>query len=85
MKNISRPSGQGGGIGRYVLLPRPPKTKTTTNLKNKKQSELPENQSVWKSDNQGFKEETFIQTGDVLKKYGPNERTDQNSRKRTKQ
>ena len=24
---------------------------------------MPENQTVWKSDNQGFKEVTFIQTG----------------------
>ena len=34
-----------------------------TKYKNKKQPELPENQTVWKSDNQGVKEETFIQTG----------------------
>ena len=32
-------------------------------FKNKKQPELTENQTVWKSDNQGDKEETFIQTG----------------------
>ena len=31
-------------------------------FKNKKQTELTENQTVWKSDNQGDKEETFIQT-----------------------
>ena len=31
-------------------------------FKNKKQPELPENQTVWKSNNQGVKEETFIQT-----------------------
>ena len=30
---------------------------------NKKQPELTENRTVWKSDNQGVKEETFIQTG----------------------
>ena len=43
----------------------PPTTKrgTTTNLKTKKQQELPENRAVWKSNNQGVKEETFIQTG----------------------
>ena len=35
---------------------------TTTNLKTKKQPELPENLTVWKSDNQGVKEETFMQT-----------------------
>ena len=33
----------------------------TTNLK-RKQPEPPENLTVWKSDNQGVKEETFIQT-----------------------
>ena len=32
-------------------------------FKNKKQPEQTENQMVWKSDNQGDKEETFIQTG----------------------
>ena len=34
-----------------------------TNLKTKKQPELPENKIVWKSNNQGVKEETFFQTG----------------------
>ena len=32
-------------------------------FKNKKQPELTENRTVWKSNNQGDKEETFIQTG----------------------
>ena len=32
-------------------------------FKNKEQPELRENQTVWKSDNQGDKEETFIQMG----------------------
>ena len=32
-------------------------------FKNKKQPELTENRAVWKSDNQGDKEETYIQTG----------------------
>ena len=32
-------------------------------FKNKKQPELTENRTVWKSDYQGDKEETFIQTG----------------------
>ena len=31
--------------------------------KNKNQPEVPENQTVWKSNNPGVKEETFIQTG----------------------
>ena len=30
-------------------------------FKNKKQPELAENRTVWKSDNEGDKEETFIQ------------------------
>ena len=32
-------------------------------FKNKKQLELTENRTVWKSNNEGVKEETFIQTG----------------------
>ena len=39
------------------------KRRTTTNLKTEKDPELPENRTVRKSDNQGFKEETFIQLG----------------------
>ena len=37
--------------------------KNNNKFKNKNQPELPENQTVWKSHNQGDKEETFIQTG----------------------
>ena len=37
--------------------------KDNNNLKTKKQLELTENRTVWKSNNQGDKEETFIQTG----------------------
>ena len=37
--------------------------KENKQFKDKKQPELPENQTVWKSNNQGVKEETFIQTG----------------------
>ena len=36
--------------------------KNNSKFKNKKQPELTENRTVWKSDNQGVKEETFIQT-----------------------
>ena len=32
-------------------------------FKNKNQPHLPENRTLWKSDNQGVKEETFMQTG----------------------
>ena len=35
--------------------------KDNNKFENKKQPELTENQTVWKSDNQGVKEETFIQ------------------------
>ena len=55
-------SGQGGGIGRHTVPPRTTKRRTITNLKTKKQPELTEKQTLWKSDNQGYKEETFIQT-----------------------
>ena len=37
--------------------------KDINKFKNKKQPELPENRTVWKSDNQGDKEETLTQTG----------------------
>ena len=36
--------------------------KDNNKFKNRKQPELPENRTVWKSDNQEVKEETFIQT-----------------------
>ena len=56
-------SGQDGGVGRHTAQPpRPTKRRTITNLKTKKQPELTEKQTLWKSDNQGYKEETFIQT-----------------------
>ena len=54
-------SGQDGGIGRHTTPPRTTKRRTTTTEKQK--PELRENRTVWKSDNQGDKEETFIQTG----------------------
>ena len=53
-------SGQEGGIGRHTVPPRKPKGQQQ--FKNKKQPELTENRTVWKSDKQGDKEETFIQT-----------------------
>ena len=60
---ITFTSSQDGGIGRHTVPPRTTKTRSTTNLKTKTQRELTENQTVWKSDNQVIKEETFIQTG----------------------
>ena len=52
-------SSQDGGVGTHIVPPHTTK-RTATNLKTKKPPELPENQTVWKSDNQGVKE-TFIQ------------------------
>ena len=54
---------QDGGVGRHSVPPHTTKRRTTTNLKTKNNQKLPENQTVWKSNNQGVKEETFIQTG----------------------
>ena len=45
----------------HTLLPSH-NQKKDNKFKNKKQPELPKNQPAWKSDNQGVKEETFIQT-----------------------
>ena len=39
-------------------------------FKNKKQPELTENQTVWKSDNQGVKKETSRQVGGVESTHG---------------
>ena len=44
------------------MLPHTTKRRITTNLKINKQSEAPENQTAWNSDNQGIKEE-INQTG----------------------
>ena len=54
-------SSQDGGTGRYTASSH--NQKDNNKFKNKKQPELTENQTVWKSNNQGVKEETFIQTG----------------------
>ena len=50
-------------MGRHTLPLRAITERITTISQNKQQSQLSENQAVWKSDNQGFKEATFIQTG----------------------
>ena len=50
------------GIGRYTVPPHTAK-RTTTNLKTKNNQNCQKNQTLWKSDNQGIKEEKFIQTG----------------------
>ena len=48
-------------VDTLCLLPQPKEGQQQ--FKNKKQPELTENRTVWKSDNRGEKEETFIQTG----------------------
>ena len=54
-------SSQYGGIGRHCASSH--QKKDSNKFKNGKKPELTENQTVWKSNNQGVKEETFIQTG----------------------
>ena len=56
-------SSQDGGIGKHALPPCTTIAKITTGLQNKYHPDSSENQAVWKSDNQGFKEATFIQMG----------------------
>ena len=59
---IGAASGQDGGIGRHTAPPRTTKRRITIK-KQQQQPELTENRPVWKSDNQGDKEETLTQTG----------------------
>ena len=54
-------SSQDGDVGRYTASSHN-QEKDNNKFKNKKQPKLPENRTVWKSDNQGVREETFIQT-----------------------
>ena len=56
-------SGQDGGIGKHGLTPCITTAKIATTLQNKYHPESSENLAVWKSDNQGIKEVTLIQTG----------------------
>ena len=61
-KSLLKTSDQNGGVGRHTVPPRTTKRRTQQ-FKNKKQPELTDNRTVWKSDNQGDEEDTFIQTG----------------------
>ena len=56
-----RTSSQDGGVGEHSSPPHTTTAKITTNLQNNYHLELSENQAVWKSNNQGIKEITFIQ------------------------
>ena len=49
-------------MGKHVSPPCTPVAKNTATLQNKYHPELSENRAVWKSNNQGLKEATFIQT-----------------------
>ena len=53
-------SGQDGGVHKHGSPSCTSTAKITTTLQNKYHPELSENQAVWKSDNQGIKEVTFI-------------------------
>ena len=53
---------QDGGIGRYAFASWHNQKKGNNQFKNKKQPELAENWTIWKSGNKGVKEVTFIQT-----------------------
>ena len=48
---------------RYALLPHIIKRRIITNLETNNNQNCQKNQTVWKSDTQGDKEQTFIQTG----------------------
>ena len=61
-RNKDFSSGQDGGVGRHTVPPCTTKRRTTTNLKIKNNQNCQKNQTAWKSNNQGDKEETFIQT-----------------------
>ena len=60
---MTRISGQDGGVGKHGLPPHTIVAKITTKIQNNYHPESPENQAVWKSDNQGIKEVTFIRMG----------------------
>ena len=59
-KNCVLSSGQDGGVGRNASLPCTTKRRTT-NLKTIAQPKVSENQTAWKSENQGLIQ-TFTQT-----------------------
>ena len=53
-------SGQDGGIGKRGSPPHTTTAKITTKLQNNYHPELSENRAIWKSDNQGITQVTFI-------------------------
>ena len=59
---INKTSSQDGGIGRHTGASLHNQNKDNNKFKNKKQPELIENKTVWKSNSQEVKEDTFVQT-----------------------
>ena len=58
-----RTSCQDGGVGKQVLPLLTTTAKITTTLQNQFHQDLLENRAVWKFNNEGFKEVTFIHMG----------------------
>ena len=61
-EKVFRTPSQDGGLGKHGSPPRTTTAKITTQLRNNYHPELSENWAVWKFNNQGIKEGTFIQT-----------------------
>ena len=63
LKVMTWTSGQDGDTHEHSWPPHATTAKITTRLQNKYHQESSENRAVWKSNNQGIKEITFIQIG----------------------
>ena len=60
--SINSAQGENGGVGKHASPLCTTIAKNIAILQKKYYTELSENQAVWKSKNQGFKEAVFIQT-----------------------
>ena len=67
-------SGQDGDVGKHASPPHTTTARITTRLKNKYHPELSENQAVWKFNNNGFREATFLQKAEGAEMQGWAER-----------
>ena len=67
-------SGQDGDVGKHASPPHTTTARITTRLKNKYHPELSENQTVWKFNNNGFREATFLQKAEGAEMQGWAER-----------
>ena len=61
--NPSWTPGHDGGVGKHSSSPCATIERITTRPQNKEYPELSDNQAVWKSNKEGFKEATFMQMG----------------------